>query len=169
MKVLAAFLLTCVLVASGSAVASAEDSNLKLRVLPMNCLFDTVDTGTNEIVYLTPAACNPSGSHAPNVNTTPDVLPPGVPDDVELPIEQAAGTTALPGPDEQAQPLTEDKNVITQLGEFKSFGDIIVGGSAYGSIVAFIVVPLIVMIGNFLATGGALTRLLSVAKNFFWE
>lgn len=34
-----------------------NQSKFKLQVLPLNCQFDVIDTGTNEIKYLTPVEC----------------------------------------------------------------------------------------------------------------
>ncbi len=51
------FLLGCLLPFFGGAVARAESTDLTVKILPQDCLFETINDGTNEIRYLTPEAC----------------------------------------------------------------------------------------------------------------
>jgi hypothetical protein len=39
------------------SVAHAETTNFTQQILPLNCVFETVNNGTGTIHYLTPAAC----------------------------------------------------------------------------------------------------------------
>lgn len=52
-------IVACGMVFSGFVGRSvrAEDSSFKLQVLPLECQFNIIDVGTNEIEYLTPEAC----------------------------------------------------------------------------------------------------------------
>ena len=46
---------TLCFVCAGSV--SAQGSELKSQILPIGCQFTVIDTGTNQIAYLTPTAC----------------------------------------------------------------------------------------------------------------
>jgi hypothetical protein len=61
-----------------SFVRAASQSKLKLQVVPMNCQFEVVNDGSNDIVYLTPAECGqavPTPDN-PGQATDPDTTVP---------------------------------------------------------------------------------------------
>lgn len=79
-----------VVAALTTVTARAADSTFRLQVLPINCLFEVVSDGSNQIVYLTPEECgqlvkNPPGAEQPAPGsgqpeppiTTPTSLSPG--------------------------------------------------------------------------------------------
>lgn len=45
----------------GSDGAYAEQSRLRLRILPLECVFETVNDGSNQVVYITPEECGQDG------------------------------------------------------------------------------------------------------------
>ncbi len=61
-----------VLLSSGSGLVLAEDTKLKVQILPEDCLFDIVNDGSNSIVYLTPAEC---GQTVPGPVDPPELKP----------------------------------------------------------------------------------------------
>jgi len=40
-----------------SGAASARDTELRINILPMDCVFEVINDGTQEIIYLTPDEC----------------------------------------------------------------------------------------------------------------
>lgn len=48
--------ITMVLIFS-SPFLGAEQTNLKVRILPIDCLFEVIDVGTQQLRYLTPETC----------------------------------------------------------------------------------------------------------------
>lgn len=67
-------LLLIVLLITSPARASS-DTQLELKVLPMDCIFEIVDDGTGEIIYLTPEECEQF------IDPPPDSSPPPSGDD----------------------------------------------------------------------------------------
>ena len=41
----------------GNSLTQAEQTNLKVRILPIDCLFEVIDVGTQQLRYLTPETC----------------------------------------------------------------------------------------------------------------
>ena len=41
----------------GATQASAADMNFSQRILPLDCVFTTINAGSGELYYVTPAAC----------------------------------------------------------------------------------------------------------------
>lgn len=69
------------------AADAANNSNLNVKILPLECQFNIIDTGTNEIEYLTPAECG-------QIQDPDD--PPVVPGINPLPINNGSNDT-VPG------------------------------------------------------------------------
>lgn len=63
------FLLTCFLSVISQSVY-AETFNSKLRILPIDCVFEVIDIGTQQLRFLTPETC-------PSEPIPPVVEPPG--------------------------------------------------------------------------------------------
>jgi len=49
--------LTVLSIVFADPVVAADSTKLKLRVLPLNCIFDVIDVGTQELEFLTPEEC----------------------------------------------------------------------------------------------------------------
>ncbi len=52
-----------------SKVSASSNTEAKLKILPLECVFETVNDGTNDIIYITPEAC---GQFVPPPATNPD-------------------------------------------------------------------------------------------------
>jgi hypothetical protein len=90
-------------------VQAAQASKFKVQVVPMGCQFTVIDTGTNEIEYLTPAAC---GQAVPSPSTNSDGPPlPGLPEQLDIPPELTAILQNEP----------EDAPIIINLEEFVDY------------------------------------------------
>jgi hypothetical protein len=52
-----------------SKVNASSNTEARLKILPLECVFETVNDGTNDIIYITPEAC---GQFVPPPATNPD-------------------------------------------------------------------------------------------------
>lgn len=64
------------------ATRAASDTQLELKILPIDCIFEIVDDGTGEIVYLTPEECgqlidSPPDSFSPPEESDINTFGPG--------------------------------------------------------------------------------------------
>jgi hypothetical protein len=63
-------LIILVAISSFGGRVFAETSELKLRILPQDCIFDVIDVGTQQLFFHTPEACGvliPPNQPAPNM------------------------------------------------------------------------------------------------------
>lgn len=109
------------------STASAQSSDMNVRILPMDCQFTVIDAGTNQIEYLTPATCN----NPNNPNPEPPIEP-----GEETPIEPGleptqipTDTTFMPGTPEASQnhqvaPATDIQNPIRELANVLGFEEV---------------------------------------------
>lgn len=65
-------LLGAVLLIASASIAHAQttDSQLKINIYPLDCVFENINDGTNQVRFLTPEAC---GQEVIIVNPTPEV------------------------------------------------------------------------------------------------
>lgn len=107
----------CTLMITVVTKAHAESTTLSQRILPLNCIFETVNDGTGTIHFLTPEACGVLLPPAPPI-VEPTVLQPsdntsGIP--VSEPItfqpQTSQPITSIPLP---APASTEHPSVIPQ-------------------------------------------------------
>lgn len=57
MKYFNLFTTATLLIIFSSPFVRAEQTNLKVRILPIDCLFEVIDVGTQQLRYLTPETC----------------------------------------------------------------------------------------------------------------
>lgn len=68
-----------VITLSITSIASAEQTNYKQQILPIDCVYEVIDVGTQKLRYLTPETCpvdpGPPVITEPPTVTTPDAEP----------------------------------------------------------------------------------------------
>lgn len=93
------FLATVITVSVGlfSSPVLAETTSLRVRVLPQNCQFDVIDTGTQELLFYTPTLC---GQIDPIFITAvpPSVITPNTPVSQQKISENNTDTSEVPPP-----------------------------------------------------------------------
>lgn len=108
----------------GVPLVRAESTDLKVRILSKDCVFDIIDSGTQQLLYYTPEACGlpPDTVPAPT-STTSDKVPTQAErfDAIIENIEDAAGLGQLE-PKVDREPRTEN-------GLFKT--DVVVLGAKF--------------------------------------
>lgn len=76
MKYVIFFLAVCTF---ATGVVSAEQTKYKQQILPIDCVYEVIDVGTQKLRYLTPATCpvdpGPPVVTEPPTETTPDAVP----------------------------------------------------------------------------------------------
>lgn len=76
MKYLAIFI---TLFISTTGIVSAEQTTYKQQILPIDCVYEVIDVGTQKLRYLTPETCpvdpGPPVITEPPIETTPDTVP----------------------------------------------------------------------------------------------
>lgn len=75
---LASLCLTIIALGTSAPAAIAQSDNFSQRILPIDCVFQVVDTGTQQLIYLTPAKCGQILPPAPPLPPVPP-LPPQEP------------------------------------------------------------------------------------------
>lgn len=102
------------LTAFSGQVHAAQTSKFKVQIVPMGCQFTVIDTGTNEIQYLTPATCTDTSPPPNNPPVVPEPLPePLFAPDIPSVIEQILN-------DEQPDPPVSEP-VVINLSEVQEF------------------------------------------------
>ncbi len=80
-----------------SPTVLAETTSLRVRILPQNCQFDVIDTGTQELLFYTPTLC---GQIDPIFITAvpPSVVTPNTPISQQKISENNTDTSEVPPP-----------------------------------------------------------------------
>jgi len=107
----------CLLLLRTEIAGAAFNTSLKQRILPLNCIFDFVNDGTNTIFYITPEICEPP------VNP----LIPEIPQDNTVVVTETitGGSTSFPQIFINRQQRTPADNLLQNKGiylnSFSSF------------------------------------------------
>jgi hypothetical protein len=144
-----------------SSVASASSQNtFELKVLPLNCVFETVADGSNEIIYLTPETCGqavqPLHPDAQTDQRFPEIA--------QRPTLNEVIPENPDSPGAAIKPDTDERNIISQVSHVAKAGAaVMVSNPLYFSLVAIVLLPILVL-SNLLPFGGMVRRVASLIK-----
>ncbi|HTE22810.1 MAG TPA: hypothetical protein VK674_07300 [Candidatus Limnocylindria bacterium] len=128
-------LLVCLGVVT-APVVGAVDSEARLEVAPLSCLFEQVSDGSSDLTYLSPAECGPVIGEVPHAGSDPLVR---VPTTVAAAVPSGARLTQT-----QVRPDTDSRNANNPLVRMTRAGRAFVSNPAYSSVTAIIVAPVVI-------------------------
>ncbi len=127
-------------------VRAAPRTNLEVKVLPLECLFELVNDGSNQIVYLTPKECGQAGLDLDEPSLDPAGGSGAAPDlRAVRPLRGVAENAPASLDTGAASP--DQRNVFSRLSEARNAGQALVDDplNAFGT-VAFVVPALAVLL-----------------------
>jgi hypothetical protein len=144
-----------------SPLALAEQSQFKVKILPMNCLFDVVDDGSNEITYLTPEACDQADAATVPLPPSESNPSPTTPSLVSQAGERVAEPDTPPSDAPDEQPI-----VFDPLEALTKIGDMLASNQFYVSMMVAMLFPMVLGFTVLSSLPGKFARLLVAAKDF---
>ncbi len=134
MKKLGALLVAAILCCVTSAQVFAVNTNFGVQIVPLECQFEVVDSGTNQIVYLTPEECGqvidpvvqpsePNGPDEPQGEASDIVTSPSVGFDSSLFTYFPYSEIPIPSIGRDTSPSSSDEVIDLDLYSAFSEGD----------------------------------------------
>jgi len=121
-------------------VVRAADSEARLEVAPLSCLFEQVDDGSSDLVYLSPAECGQAGIEVPMDVVDSPSLPAGAALVPQLvPFTPAARSVHV-------KPETDSRNTVNPLVRMARAGQAFVSNPAYSSVTAIVLAPAVITV-----------------------
>lgn len=162
----------------GGLVGAVPSSEFRMKVLPLECLFEYVNDGSNQLVYITPEECGQAGVSVPPASPeVPETARPAmsvadVPNDIAVPPGSFQAQALLDPPssdDRPGSPATEGSNVVTPLGRLAQAGQTFVENPVHTLVGAGAIVTMTAGLFSVPVSRRTLLRWLSAASKMLFR
>jgi len=122
-------------------------TQLELRVHPLECVLDTIATGSSSSTQLSPQECTTT-----SIPQAPPLIAVNEPAEANTTTIANAPQTMVADGSEQLTP--EHKNVVSPVGQIANVGTLITQNPMYASMGMIVLMPLSLLASKFLSAGG---------------